>query len=177
MTSRSKRRPTTRPTWVRLEKQARIRVENILMNERRTLTAGVIGGLVHAVVVGGLYVYLHGPELFGYSTATNSLGPFEPFTLYVIGGAFVLGVVPAVLLVDRRLVTPSLAIIAIVAGILLLSPRGLQRRPRAAGPPDFAFYFIWWFAPLFVASLAGGIEYGARRLLRDELPARSTGHS
>jgi hypothetical protein len=148
------------------------------MNERRTLIAGCIGGLVHAVVVGGLYVYLHGPELFGYSTATDSFGLFEPFTLYVVVGAFVLGVLPAVLLVDRRLVTPSLAIIVIVAGILLLSPRGLQRRPRAAGPPgNFAFYFIWWFAPLFVATLAGGIEYGARRLRRDESPARSTGDS
>jgi hypothetical protein len=152
-------------------------VENILMNERWTLIAAVVGGLVH-VVVGGLYVYLHGPELFGYSTATDSFGLFEPFTLYVVVGGFVLGVVPAVLLVDRRLVTPSLAIIVIVAGILLLTPRGLQRRPRAAGPPgNFAFYFIWWFAPLFVATLAGGIEYGARRLRRDELPARSTGDS
>ena len=153
-------------------------MENVLLNDRRTLIAAGIGGLVHAAVVGGLYVYLHGPELFGYSTATNSFGPFEPFTLYISIGAVVLGVVPAVLLVDRRLVTPSLAIIVIVAGILLLSPRGLQRRPRAAGPPGyFAFYFIMWFAPLIVASLAGGIEYGARRLRRADVPARSTGDS
>jgi hypothetical protein len=134
------------------------------MNTERTLLAGVIGGLLHLVVVGGLYVYLYGPELFGYSATTNSFAPFGPTTVYVVVGAFLLGALPAVLLAERRLVTPALTVLAFVAGIVLMLPQGLEPRWKAAGPSDLAFYFLLWFVPLFVACVLGGIEALVRHL-------------
>lgn len=144
------------------------------MNTERTLIAGALGGLVHFVLVGGLYVYLYGPELFGYSTTTNTFARFEPITIYVILGAFVLGALPAVLLAERRLVTPALTILAFVAGIVLMSPRGLEPRWKAAGPSDLAFYFLLWFVPVFVACLLGGIEELVRHLIAKEPPSDSS---
>lgn len=137
------------------------------MNTGRTLIAGMLGGLVHFVVVGGLYVYLYGPGLFGYSTTTNSFARFEPTTVYVILGAFVLGALPAVLLAERRLVTPTLTILAFVAVVLLSTPGGLERAPRAAGPSNLAFYFLLWFVPVFVAAILGGIEQLVRHLMEE----------
>ena len=80
------------------------------MNTERTLLAGLVGGLLHLVLVGGLHVYLYGPELFGYSATTNSFARFGPITVYVVVGAFLLGALPAVLLAERRLVTPTLTV-------------------------------------------------------------------
>lgn len=141
------------------------------MNTQRALIAGVVGGLLHLVLVGGLHVYLHGPELFGYSTRTNSFSRVEPTTVYIVLGAFVLGALPAVLLAERRLVTPALTIVAFVAGIVLLLPQGLEPDWKAAGASNMDFYFHLWFVPLFVAALLGGIEALVRHLLAEGAPA------
>lgn len=139
------------------------------MNTGRTLVAGTLGGLLHLVLVGGLHVYLYGPELFGYSTATNSFSRVEPTTIYIVFGAFVLGALPAVLLAERRLVTPVLTILAFVAAIVLMLPQGLEPQWKAAGPPsDLTFYFHLWFVPLLVACVLGGIEELVRHLWRRE---------
>jgi len=137
------------------------------MNTERTLLAGLVGGLLHLVLVGGLHVYLYGPELFGYSATTNSFARFGPITVYVVVGAFLLGALPAVLLAERRLVTPTLTVLAFVVGVLLLDPGGLERAPRAAGPSNLAFYFLLWFVPAFIAALLGGIEDLVRYLKGD----------
>lgn len=138
------------------------------VSRRQTLIAGVLGGLLHFIVVGGFYVYLYGPELFGYSTTTNSFGLVrsEPFLLFIIFGAFITGAVPAMLLVKWRLVTPPLAIVAVVLGWLLFTPGELEQNWRAAGPPTFAFYFVLWYVWIFIAILLGGLEYLIRHLLR-----------
>lgn len=145
------------------------------MNTERAVVAGTLGGLLHLVGVGGLYVYRYGPELVGYSTTANSFSRFGPFTLYVLLGAFVLGALPAVLLVERRLVTPALTVLAILSAVLLSTPGGLERAPRAAGPGNLAFYFALWIVPAFVASVLGGIEELVRHLLAREPPADSSG--
>lgn len=144
------------------------------MNTERTLLAGVLGGLLHLSLVGGLYVYLYGPELFGYSAATHSFSRVGPTTFYVVVGAFVLGALPAVLLAERRLVTPALTVLAFVLGVLLLEPGGLRRAPRAAGPSNLGFYFLLWLVPAFVAALFGGIEALVRHLKRDASPSDSS---
>lgn len=143
------------------------------MNTGRTLVAGTLGGLLHLVGVGGLTVYLHGPELFGYSTSTNSFSRVDPTTIYIVFGAVVLGALPAVLLSERRLVTPALTIVAFVAALVLMLPQGLEPRWRAAGPSDLAFYFHLWFVPLLVACVLGGIEELVRHLMAKEPPADS----
>lgn len=143
------------------------------MNRKRALIAGILGGLLHFVLVGGLYVYLYGPELFGYSTTTNSFAGVGPTTIYVIVGAFVLGALPSFLLAERRLVTPALTVFAFVAGVLLLEPGGLKRAPRAAGPSNLAFYFLLWFVPMVVACLLGGLEELVRHLTGETSPADS----
>lgn len=147
------------------------------MNRKRALIAGVIGGLVHFVVVGGISVYLYGPVIFGYSTATNSFAMFDPAHVSIVFGSFVLGAVPAVLLVEYRLVTPPVTIAALVAGILLLQPGGLERQLNPQLPPIIAFYFLFWVGPLFIACFAGGIEHLIRRLRRKNSTGngRSTG--
>lgn len=141
------------------------------MNARRTLIAGLLGGLLHLVIVGGLAVYLSGPELFGYSTTTNSFTRFGLINLYVVSGGFLLGALPAVLLAERRLVAPVLTIVAFVAGIVLILPGGLEPAWRVAGPSDLAFYFLLWFVPAFVASVLGGIEALVRHLLAAGSPS------
>lgn len=137
----------------------------------RTLAAAIIGGLLHLVGVGGLYVYLYGPELFGYSTTSNSFSRFGPFTLYVLLGAFVLGALPAVLLAERRLVAPALTVLAILAAVLLSTPGGLEQDWRSAGPSNLAFYFLLWIVPAFAATVLGSIEALVRHLTAREPPA------
>lgn len=141
------------------------------MNRKRALIAGVIGGLVHAIAVGGLNAYLSGPEVFGYSAASNSFGLLEPIHGYILVGTFLLGAVPAVLLVERRLVMPSLTTVATVAVVVLSSSGGLEPHPELAGPSNFDFYFLLWVGPLFIAGVAGGLEYGVRRLLSSDSAA------
>jgi hypothetical protein len=139
-----------------------------LSGYRQPLLAGVVGGLVHAVAVGGLNAYLSGPEVFGYSPAANSFGLFEPIHAFILVGTFLLGAVPAVLLVERRLVTPSLTIVAIAAVVALSLPGTLEPHPELAGPSNFDFYFLFWVGPLFVACVAGGVEHLARRPFRND---------
>jgi hypothetical protein len=138
------------------------------VNRKRTPIAGVLGGLVHFAIVGGLYAYLRGPELFGYSTYANSFfGLSDPVRIYVLLGAILLGAVPVLMWVEHRLVTPTVTIVAIVVSILLFSPAGLERATGHGGPLSmFGFYFMFWFAPLIVATVVGGLEYGARQLRR-----------
>lgn len=143
-------------------------MEDILVDRKRALIAGVGGGLVHFAIVGGISVYLYGLSVFGYSPATNAFHLFDLPQLSVIFGSFILGAIPAVLLVERRLVTPSVVIGTIVASILLVEPGALERTLNPQLPTLLEFYFLFWFAPLFVACVAGGVEYFARRLLRDE---------
>jgi hypothetical protein len=144
------------------------------VNRKRTLIAGVVGGLVHLAIVGGISVYLYGPVIFGYSTPTNSFALFDPAHVSIVFGSFVLGAVPAVLLVEYRLVTPPVTIAVMVAGLLLFQPGGLERQLNPQLPPIIAFYFLFWVGPLFVACIAGGLEYGVRRLLSSERSADPT---
>lgn len=76
------------------------------MDKKRALIAGIVGGLVHFVVIGGLYTYLRGPILWGYHAYSNSFAAFEPIHIYIFTGTFLLGVLPAILLVEYRLVSP-----------------------------------------------------------------------
>lgn len=144
-------------------------------NKKRALLAALLGGVLHFVIIGGLYSYLHGPELFGYSTSTDSFGLFELFNLYIIVGAFLLGAVPAVLLAERRLFTPIVTLFLVIAAILFFSPGGLEPNPRDAGISDFAFYFVLWFVPFTIAILLGGLEYLVRQLLQLENDSHNRG--
>lgn len=73
-----------------------------LSGYRGPLLAGVVDGLVHFAIVGGISVYLYGPSVFGYSPVTNAFHLFNLPQLSVIFGPFILGAVPAVLLVERH---------------------------------------------------------------------------
>lgn len=156
-------------------------MEVVLVSRRRLLAAGIVGGLVHFVVIGGLYAYLRGPELFGYSTATNSFSMFEVTHLYILLGAFLPGAVPGVLLVERRLVVPTVTIGVIAISTLWMSPLGLERASYEGPLGPFGFYFAFWFAPLIVATVMGGIEYAMRQLRRENStrkgPSTSGGNS
>lgn len=139
-------------------------MEDVLVDKRRTLLAGLLGGLLHFVIVGGFYIFLHGPELFGYSPSTNTVEVFEIIHIYIIIGAFMLGAVPGVLFAERKLISPAVTIFVVVLGILLLSPGGLEQRPQQVGASNFAFYFTMWIVPLTIALIIGGLEYAVKRL-------------
>lgn len=123
------------------------------MKPKEIAAAGLLGGLVHAIVAGGLHNYFFGGGLFGLDDPSITL-----FSVYVICGALLLGAVPAVLFVHRRLVTPGVTV-GTIALVALLSSSPGPESARAAGPSNFAFYFIWWLAPLAIALVVGGVEH------------------
>lgn len=143
-------------------------MEDFLVRWKRALLVGVLGGLIHSLVIGGLYIYLHGPELFGYSPSSNTVEVFELIHIYMITGSFILGAVPAVLYVERQLISPIVTLLVFVIGLLLSSPGGLEPGAGQSGATNFAFYFSLWIIPLSIAGLIGGVEYTAKLLIHTD---------
>lgn len=122
-------------------------------NVKKLAVAGLLGGLFHVVIVGGLYVHFLGWPSYSFASVYATLG-----TIYVYGGALLPGAVPAVLYVQKQLVIPGVTVGAIAIAALLSSPTG-SKSAQLAGASDFAFYFIFWFVPLAIAIIIGGAEY------------------
>lgn len=133
--------------------------ETISLPSRRTLGPILLGAALHLVVAGALWLW------FGFSTRV------DPFLAYAVVGAASLGAIPALLLVRGGLVAPSL----VVAGALVASAYGTWSvyvappvTPTPVDPTPFGWYLVGWFLVAAAALLAGGVEYGLRRLGRDD---------
>lgn len=124
---------------------------------RRTFGFTLLGGILHLSIVVMLWIW------FGF-TARGDL-----FLVYSGIGAVLLGAIPTLLLVTKRLVTPSF----IVAGGLTVSAYGTWSRyvappvtPTPVDPTPFGWYMIGWVIVVALALVAGGAEYGFRHLKR-----------
>lgn len=133
-----------------------------MTNVKKLAGAGLLGGLLHLVIAGGVYVYFFGGPLYGFERITD-----VGFTVNVWVGAILLGAIPAILFVHKQLVTPGLTVGAIAVAAFLWSSPGPESA-QLAGASDFAFYFIFWFVPLAIAIIIGGAEY----LLRTRIGGR-----
>jgi hypothetical protein len=123
---------------------------------RRALGSGLLAGLAHLTVACAL------ADWFGFS-----VGP-SPFSGYVAVGGLLLGAVPVAILVETRLVAPSVAVAAALAASaygtwsVYVAP---DVTPTPVDPTPFGWYLIAWVVVLGAALAAGGVEYGLRRVL------------
>jgi hypothetical protein len=118
----------------------------------------VLGGLVHLILVGGIYLYKSGTNLL--STIDFGTLADVAFTLNGILGAFLIGAIPVYISSKYRLTFPILVTILIAVGIIITTPDD----PNAAGPSDFAFYFIFWIVPVVLTLISGGVEVLVRHV-------------
>lgn len=133
---------------------AMLRSGSITLPSRRTLGLVLLGGTLHLVIAGALWLW------FGFSTRVNL------FLVWAVVGAASLGAIPALLLATGRLVTPSL----VVAGGLAASAYGTWSvyvappvTPTPVDPTPFGWYLVGWVLVAALALLVGGAEYGLRR--------------
>ncbi|WP_144923575.1 hypothetical protein [Halorubrum salsamenti] len=128
----------------------------LLIPSRRAVGSGLLAGFAHLIVAVAL------AEWFGLSIgATPLLG-------YVAAGGLLLGAVPVAIWVGSRLVTPTI----VVGGALAASAYGTWSvyvapvvSPTPVDPTPFGWYLIGWVVVLGAALVAGGAEYGLRRVM------------
>ena len=125
---------------------------------RRGTSFALCGGLLHLSIAGVLWLW------FGFTAR------IDLFLVYLGIGALLLGAIPILLLVTKRLITPSL----IVAGALTVSAYGTWSvyiappvTPAPVDPTLFGWYLIGWVIVIPVALVAGGGEYEFRRLKKN----------
>lgn len=128
------------------------------------LGIGCAIGILHLALAGTLAVefatFMSGRE-FPFDDPVFAAG-------FVISaaGAVLVGLVPAVALLDARLVTPALAVITLFVWGGYGTWAVLQAPGVATGPTPLDLYLVGWFVVLAVALFAGAVEYGSRRLGR-----------
>lgn len=132
---------------------------------RRTFGLALFGGILHLSIVGVLWLW------FGFTTNGGL------FLAYTGIGAVLLGAIPSLLLVTKRLVTPSL----IVAGALTVSTYRTWSvyvaptvTPTPVDPTPLGWYLIGWFIVVVVALVVGGAEYGLRHFGKDNKEPESS---
>jgi len=116
--------------------------------KRRAAGIASIGGLLHAAVM----------VWFAYRLGVTISGRFEVL-LYLYGavGMWLLAAVPLYLLVRHRLFASAILLTVFVL-------RDVQAEVAANPDDPHAFYFGAWFIFLGLVLIAGGIEYGFRRI-------------
>lgn len=117
-------------------------------SRRRATAVATTGGIVHAVVM----------VWFAARLGVTFSGGRE-WALYLFGavGMVVLAAVPLYLLVRHRLVTPA----TLLTLFVLLDVRA---EFTASVEDPHALYFGGWFLYLGILLIAGGVEYGLRRI-------------
>lgn len=124
---------------------------------RRTFGLALLGGILHLSVAGMLWIW------FGFNTR------IDLFLVYNGISALLLGAIPTLLLVTKRLVTPTF----VIAGGFTISAYGTWSvyvappvSPTPVDPTPFGWYMIGWAIVVALALVAGGTEYGVRRFRR-----------
>ena len=127
-----------------------------LVPSRRALGIGLLAGLAHLVVAAAL------AEWFGFSIGVT------PFLLYVAAGGLLLGAVPVAMLIEIRLVAPSIVVgVAFIASAYRTWSAYVAPAvtPTPVDPTPFGWYLIGWVVVLGAALVTGGAEYGLRRVV------------
>lgn len=119
---------------------------------RAPILSGVVGGIVHAGVAAVLWN--HWFDELGEMLRIKPLNG-----AYVILGMFLLGFVPVLFYVGKRVISPVIVVVV----CLLLSAvgswlAGPVRAPTAV-PTPFGLYILFWVGIVALAGLTGGLEY------------------
>ncbi|WP_178917858.1 hypothetical protein [Natronomonas gomsonensis] len=121
---------------------------SIPASRQRAVAVATAGGIIHAVVM----------VWFAARLGVTFSGGRE-WTLYLFGaiGMLILAAVPLYLLVRHRLLAPA----TLLTLFILLN---VQAEFTASVEDPHALYFGAWFLYLGILLIAGGIEYGLRRI-------------
>ncbi|WP_435066763.1 hypothetical protein [Haloplanus sp. C73] len=120
------------------------------LSDRRARAFAAIGGLLHAAVM----------LWFAHRLGVTLTGGFDwVFYPYAAVGLWLLAALPLYLLTRYRLFAPTTLLTAFV----LLDARA---EIRTSVDSPHALYVGGWFVFLGIALVAGGVEYGCRRLRR-----------
>lgn len=92
----------------------------------------------------------------------------EPWVVWIVIGAFVVGAVPALLFATQRLVLPAVTILGLLAGSVYATWADYRETIATGGeigisPRPFTFYILLWVLPLGAALCAGLVEYVFRQ--------------
>jgi hypothetical protein len=132
------------------------------------IRVGVIGGIGYALVALWMYAAIRGIPFGELFTLSRPVGIVV--AAYVCFGLVILGGVPLALLYRGRLVTPAAGLVVLFSWASYETWRSLEAaRAVGADPgvtlrPDTVF-FLFWFVPLAIVLLLGGVEYALRTAL------------
>lgn len=121
-------------------------------------------GLILAATTLVVHIYIAGFE-YGYGLAPGILWQF-----WIIAGSFLLGAISAFVSTRYRVVSPVLTAVGMYGSSLAVSWSALVDSAESSGagltPTPFELVIPFWFLPLIIGFVLGGIEYGIRYLLR-----------
>lgn len=130
---------------------------------RRTATFGLVGGVVHLLLVTAVLAWLGRVErLAVYFFTPDATIVFWAYATLL--GAFLVGFVPVVVLLRDRLVVPAVFVGATFLYAVYGTWAALQPGPAWVGPLPITGYLLLWFVVLPAALLAGGVERAVRRI-------------
>jgi hypothetical protein len=133
-----------------------------------TVRVGAIGGIGYALVSLWVYATIRGISLGDLFTLSRPGGVVV--AAYVCLGLAILGGVPLALLYQGGLVTPAAGLVVLSSWAFYRTWRSLEvARAVGADPgvtlrPD-SVLFLFWFVPLGVVLLLGGVEHALRTAL------------
>ncbi|WP_265110923.1 hypothetical protein [Halosolutus halophilus] len=112
-----------------------------------------------------LFVHIHIARFeHGYGLAPGILWLF-----WIVAGSFFLGTISAFASARYRVVLPVLIAVGIYGWTLIVSWSAMIDSAQSPGagltPTLFELLLPFWFLPLIVGLIVGGIEYGTRHLL------------
>lgn len=145
---------------IALEGAMRNRRQLLESVSRRTLLASVAAGLAH-LLAAVLVAEAAGDAVLGIATELPDGQPVEHAMLaLVVLGLVALGAVPALLFARWRLQLPALVVAGGFAFATSRTWRYVQETVHlGASPSPMIVYAIFWFVPLALALVVGGLEY------------------
>lgn len=123
---------------------------------RRNVAIGTLVGVVHLAAVGFIRGFVLGEsvELVNASSIV--------FWLWIGAGLVLLMMIPVSLLLEYRIVTPTLLVVSTLA-VTALSTVTASDPNQSVTPTLLSIYMVFWFVPLLFGVLSGGAEYALRR--------------
>lgn len=123
------------------------------------------GGILFAVVALGFRLLVIG-HFYSWHAVSYQLSTKLGTTVWMFVGGLILGTVSLFLFFRHRLITPLL----VTGGLFLVGAihmwRGYTSLNGAVPNPVFTLlgtYLFFWFVPLVIAGIVGGIEYFIRK--------------
>lgn len=119
---------------------------------RGSIIGGVVGGIIHAGVATVLWNYW-------FDNLEEMLTTKPLNGAYVVLGMFLLGFVPVLFYVGKRIISPAIIVGVCLLGSAFGSWLATPVRAPAAIPTPFALYILFWVGVVALACLTGGLEF------------------